>query len=143
MEIDLERTPGFSNADGAERIHYKSANHAFNAFLKAKGLAPTKENKAFFKEWLKKAKESGKLEAVLKNPAEEIKKEQVAIENEVAVQNSNADGDQKPAPKKEMKILGMKPLLAVGVIAVSIGLISWGIYAVVKAHKKKQGGATA
>jgi uncharacterized membrane protein YukC len=130
--IEIERTPGFSGADGS--VSYKNANEAFKAYLKATGQPLTKENKSKFKAWLTAAKGTGKLDKLLQ---EKISKDSP---------QHNAEGDEavkvkveeKPKPKLYM---GMKPWVAVGVTVAVVGLISWGVYAAVKARKAKKDGA--
>lgn len=139
MEVsEFKRTPGFSDADGgSNNVQYKNPNEAFKAYLKATGQAPTKENKAKFKQWLAHAKQSGKFEQVIKSAA--------AIKESV---ESHADGDDKKSTetvkvtvkeevKKDTRILGMKPMVAAIAAVAAISLISYGIYYVVKKNKAK------
>ena len=128
-QIEIERTPGFTNIEGSdEGISYNSANQAFHAYLDAIGKPRTPENKALFKEWLAKAKASGKLDKVLKGrkPVEQV------IEQEIKTEQLSASGDET----KPKKILGMPPMLGVAVIVAVVGLASWGIYTYVKSRKK-------
>lgn len=143
--IEIERTPGFSGADG--NISYNSANEAFNAYLNATGQKRTKETKKQFKQWLSKAKETGKLDQVLaggKNRiAQEVEAQKAKAMEAVQSQANNSNADAGTATKttepeqKPMKIMGMPPIVAVGVIVAVVGLASWGIYTLVKKNKAK------
>jgi hypothetical protein len=127
--IEIERTPGFTNVEGSdEGVSYNSANQAFYAYLEAIGKPRTPENKALFKEWLAKAKASGKLDKVLKG----VKPVEKVIEQDIKTEELSATGDDKPVKK----ILGMPPVLGVAVIVAVVGLASWGIYTYVKSRKK-------
>lgn len=139
-EIEIERTPGFINADGEEEVSYASANQAFHAYLNATGQKdiPKKDKNQMFKKWLAKAKDSGALDKAIaagKGKAQQIiDKKRSELENKSASTNSPETNDT-PAPKPA-KIMGMPPMIALGVAVAAIGLISWGIYVVVKKNKK-------
>lgn len=144
MEIQIERTPGFSGADG-DNVSYNTVNEAFNAYLSATGQPKTKASKAQFKAWLQKAKDSGKLDKVLAGGKEKIQQVIAQQRDKMAAASTAAATqiEEAPAPetKKPTKIMGMPPMVAVGVIVASVALISWGVYMVVKKSKAKQGTA--
>lgn len=137
--IEIERTPGFANADGSN-VTFRSANEAFLAYLSATGQPKTKENKAKFKAWLTEAKKSEQFQKVIQQGKDKIQAEiQKQKDKVVTQQPTQTESTPEPEAPKKTTIMGMPPMLAVGVIVAAVGLISWGIYTVVK--KKKQGAA--
>lgn len=136
--IEIERTPGFANADGSN-VTFKSANEAFLAYLNATGQPKTKENKAKFKAWLTEAKKSEQFQKVIQQGKDKIQSEIQKQKDKVLTQPAQTAPTPEPEAPKKTTIMGMPPMLAVGVIVAAVGLISWGIYTVVK--KKKQGAA--
>jgi hypothetical protein len=136
-EIEIERPLGFVNAEGNNGVSYASANQAFYGYLAANGLPKTKENKGKFKAWLAKAKESGVLDKIT-NATRETG---VDLLNKKRNQLSERIGEMPPPvddqPKQDssIKILGMKPFVALGVTVAVIGLVSVAIYAITKKSK--------
>lgn len=136
--IEIERGEGFINAEGNNGMSYASANQAFYAYLDATGQKKTKATKAQFKGWLAKQKESGTLGKLVAAGKDKVK---TAIDSKIAQkqgQSQQSTGpimDQVTEPEQKMKVnipMGVK----IGIAIAAIGLISWGIYAVVKKNKK-------
>ena len=141
-DIQIERTPGFSDADGQSGISYKNANEAFRAYLKATNQPPTKENKAKCKAWLEKAKASGKFEKLVSNATGDTKDVVVQKEGEeLKVVTQEVKEEVKPKPTGMPK--GLKTGLWIGGAVVAIGLISWGVYFYMKKKKASSGGSGA
>ena len=139
-KTELERNPGFINAEGGNGVSYATANQAFYAYLNAAGLPKNKANKAKFKEWLAKAKESGQLDKVVATGTAKVetavndKKQELQDKaDQLQTNKTTEQPETNDAPTKFKLPMAAK----IGIVIAVIGLVSWGVYAYTKKKQAK------